>query len=44
MLSWKPVWSVEMTMKKIVEWFIQYRKDEAPFRCMEEQVEEFLYV
>ena len=33
--GWKPRWNVEMTMEKIVEWFINYRKGEDLVRCME---------
>lgn len=42
--GWKPVWNVEMTMDKIVEWFIDYRNGGDPARCMEKQIGEFLYV
>ena len=39
--GWKPVWNVEMTMKKIVEWSDCYLKHGDVAKCMEKQIREF---
>ena len=40
--GWKPVWNVEKTMEKIVEWSRNYLAGEAVETCMEQQIAEFL--
>jgi CDP-glucose 4,6-dehydratase len=40
--GWKPVWNVEATMSKIVEWFHVYLQHGDIVACMENQIEEFL--
>ena len=39
--GWKPVWNVEKTMEKIVEWSDCYLKRGDIVECMERQIEEF---
>lgn len=39
--GWKPVWNVETTMEKIVEWSYVYMKNEDYIECMERQIQEF---
>lgn len=39
--GWKPVWNVEKTMEKIVEWSDCYLKQEDIVGCMEQQIKEF---
>lgn len=40
--GWKPVWNVEQTMEKIVEWTIAYHKGGDVRTVMERQIREFL--
>ena len=40
--GWKPVWNVEATMGKIVEWSIAYLTGENVSQVMDEQIETFL--
>ncbi|MFR4351159.1 MAG: CDP-glucose 4,6-dehydratase [Roseburia sp.] len=40
--GWKPVWNVEKTMEKIVEWSQSYLSGEDVNACMEKQITEFL--
>ncbi|MBB2182852.1 CDP-glucose 4,6-dehydratase [Lachnospiraceae bacterium MD1] len=40
--GWKPVWNVEHTMKKIVEWSIDYLAGGDVSKVMDQQIEEFL--
>ncbi len=40
--GWKPVWNVEKTMEKIVEWSQSYLSREDVNACMEKQITEFL--
>ena len=39
--GWKPVWNVEKTMEKIVDWSDCYLKRGDIVECMERQIEEF---
>lgn len=39
--DWKPVWNVEKTMAKIVEWSNVYMKQGDVIGCMERQIREF---
>lgn len=41
--SWKPTWNVEKTMKKIIEWYVFYIDGEDVCKCMDRQIEEFLF-
>lgn len=40
--GWKPVWNVETTMEKIVEWSVAYLKGEDVGAVMDRQIGEFL--
>lgn len=40
--KWQPVWNVETTMGKIVEWSDCYLKQGDVIACMEKQIKEFL--
>ncbi len=40
-LGWKPVWNIEKTMEKIVEWSDAYMKGQDVVSCMKSQIEEF---
>lgn len=40
--GWKPVWNVETTMKKIVEWSCCYLNKNDVAACMEKQIEDYL--
>lgn len=40
--KWKPVWNVETTMEKIVEWSDCYLKQGDVIACMEKQIKEFM--
>lgn len=40
--DWKPVWSVETAMEKIVEWTVAYRDGEDIAETMDRQIREFL--
>lgn len=40
--GWKPVWSVETAMEKIVEWTVAYRDGEDIAETMDRQIREFL--
>ena len=40
--GWKPVWNVEITMRKIVEWSIVYLQRKDVVECMEKQIKEFV--
>lgn len=40
--GWQPVWSIEKTMEKLVEWYYVYLSGENIANCMEKQIEEFL--
>ena len=43
-LSWKPKWSVEITMQNIVEWY-KYYLDGADTRiCMKKQINSYLEI
>lgn len=42
MLGWKPRWSVETAMEKIVEWTKVYLEDGDVSLCMERQIREFI--
>jgi len=39
--GWKPVWSVEKALEKVVEWSKAYEKGEDVEKCMEKQILEF---
>ncbi len=39
--GWKPVWNVETTMEKIVEWSVAYLKGEDVSAVMDRQISEF---
>ena len=41
--GWKPVWNVETTMKKIVEWSWCYLNRGNVVECMNKQIEEFVH-
>jgi CDP-glucose 4,6-dehydratase len=41
-LGWKPVWNIERTMEKIVEWTDCYLNDGDVEKCMEEQIESYV--
>ncbi|MDD6632985.1 MAG: CDP-glucose 4,6-dehydratase [Lachnobacterium sp.] len=40
--GWKPVWNVETTMKKIVEWSDTYLRQDDFIGCMEKQIKEYI--
>lgn len=40
--GWHPLWNVEVTMQKIVEWTKAYYIDKNPVSCMEKQIYEYL--
>lgn len=40
--GWKPVWNVEKTMEKIVEWTLAYQRGEEIGQVMNRQLQEFL--
>lgn len=40
--GWKPRWNVETTMKKIVEWSVEYKNGGNMAECMAKQIQEFL--
>lgn len=40
--GWKPVWNVETTMKKIVEWSDVYLREGDFVSCMERQINEYM--
>ena len=40
--GWKPVWNVEQTMEKIVEWTLAYESGEDVCQVMDRQIEEFM--
>lgn len=40
--DWKPVWDVEKTMEKIVEWSACYLRGEDIAQCMQKQIRDFL--
>lgn len=42
--GWKPVWNVETTMKKIVEWSDTYLRQDDFIGCMEKQIKEYIEV
>ncbi|MBR5565679.1 MAG: CDP-glucose 4,6-dehydratase [Roseburia sp.] len=42
--GWKPVWNVEMTMEKIVEWSKCYLEQGDVLLCMEKQIKEYTRV
>jgi CDP-glucose 4,6-dehydratase len=39
--GWNPIWNVEKTMEKIVQWSDCYLKNGDVVKCMEEQIKEF---
>lgn len=39
--GWRPVWNVEKTMEKIIEWTVTYRKGQNLYRVMCDQIDEF---
>lgn len=41
-LGWKPVWNIEKTMEKLVEWYHVYLTCGNIRECMESQIREFL--
>lgn len=41
--GWRPVWSVEKAMEKIVEWTVAYRDGGDVEKMMNRQIEEFLF-
>jgi CDP-glucose 4,6-dehydratase len=43
-LGWKPRWTVEVAMDKIVEWSKVYFEDGDVSECMKEQIMEFLKI
>ena len=43
-LDWSPRWNVEITMDKIVEWYIVYLSGGDILNCMERQIKEFLSI
>ena len=40
--GWKPRWNVDTTMKKIVEWSVEYKNGGNMAECMAKQIQEFL--
>ena len=40
-LSWKPCWSMEQAMEKIVEWSDAYLRNSDVISCMEKQIKEY---
>ena len=40
--GWKPVWNVEQTMEKIVEWTLAYESGEDVCQVMDRQIEAFM--
>lgn len=40
--GWKPVWNIEKTMEKLVEWYHIYLNCGTINQCMEKQIKEFL--
>lgn len=40
--DWKPVWNIEKTMEKLVEWYYTFLNGEDIEKCMEKQIKEFL--
>ena len=40
--GWSPVWNVETTMEKIVEWYVAYLKGKDVAAVMDRQIEEFM--
>lgn len=40
-LGWKPVWNIEKTMQKTVEWYREYAIGNDVATCMERQIAEF---
>lgn len=43
-LSWKPKWSVEITMENIVEWYKSYSEGTDVGICMQRQINDFLEI
>lgn len=41
MFGWQPVWNIEKTMEKLVEWYYVYLSGENIVNCMERQIDEF---
>lgn len=39
-LKWHPIWNIEKTVKKTVEWYKEYKKKN-PYRICADQIEEF---
>lgn len=42
MFQWKPTWSIDRAMNKVVEWTKSYLVDKDVSKCMDRQIEEFL--
>ena len=41
-LGWRPVWNLEKTMEKIIEWEISYQNTKNVCKCMEQQIKEYM--
>ncbi len=40
--NWRPVWNIEKTVEKTVQWAVAYQRGEDITNCMEKQIKEFL--
>lgn len=40
--GWKPVWNLETTMEKIIEWTLRYKNKDQIVDCMNNQIQEFI--
>ncbi len=41
-LNWKPVWNIEKTIEKIIEWYQNYINKKDMYKISEEQIKQFL--
>lgn len=41
-MGWHPVWDMDTTLKKTVEWYVEYLQNDNPTMCMESQIRECL--
>lgn len=39
--GWKPVWHIENTIEKVVEWTEAYQKNQDMIRCMQSQIQQY---
>ncbi|MCX7648491.1 MAG: hypothetical protein N2Z60_07765, partial [Elusimicrobiales bacterium] len=43
LLGWESSWNLEYSLKKIAEWFNEYRKGKNPLEICQKQIKEYIY-